>query len=77
MSGDRQKRIVDGCDKFLMVAAVLDEDCDVTADAILSATVAVLLNVLMDDRGFVAERLRLVADGVESGRYTAPTGGMH
>lgn len=66
MSDDRQQRVNDGRDQFLEVADNLGENGGVTADAILSASLFVLLSVL-NDRGLAAERLRHIADGVERG----------
>jgi hypothetical protein len=73
MSEDRRKRVISGRDKFLVCAAHLGEASDTTVDAILNASVEVLLAAMHDDRGLVAKRLRRVADGLEGER----TGGMH
>lgn len=64
MSDDRQQRVFEGRDKFLMTAEALDENGGVTADAALSASLHILLNVLGDIDLAVA-RLRDVADGLE------------
>jgi len=74
-SDDRNKRISDGCDKFLMIAAFLGEDTALTAEAFMEACVAVLLTAMKDDKRLVADHLRQVADVVE--RNTDRTGGMH
>jgi len=55
-----------------MMASFLDDET-VAAEAMIEATVAVLMTTMHDDRGLVAERLRRAADGLESER----TGGMH
>ena len=65
MTDDRQERVSAGRDKFLMVADALQENGGITADAILSAGIFVLLSVL-DDRMLAADRLREIDDGVEN-----------
>lgn len=65
MTDTRQERVSAGRDKFLMVADALQENAGVTADAILSAGIFVLLSVL-DDRALTADRLREIADGVQN-----------
>jgi hypothetical protein len=72
MSDDRRKRVSEGCAKILTMASFLDDET-VAAEAMIEATVAVLMTTMHDDRGLVAERLRRAADGLESER----TGGMH
>lgn len=71
MTDDRQQRVLDGRDEFLRVAEELGENGGVTADAILSAGLFVLLSVL-DDLDLAAERLRHIAAGVDRAQTIDP-----
>ena len=66
MSAHREKRVTDGRDKFLMTAEALHENGGVTADAIVLASLNVLVSVL-GDACLAADRLRDIADGLEEG----------
>lgn len=69
MSDNTQQRVEQGRDMFLLVADDLGQQGEtggVVADAILSASLFVLLSVL-DDRSLAADRLRRIADDVERG----------
>ena len=74
MQNERQKRVISGRNKILNTVALFADDPNITVDALMTATVEVLLAAVMDDTALAAARLRHEADGLESGRYCPSSG---